>query len=93
MSEGLRLLPVAEGLCVQCATKHRILNPHNFWSMYYKMRFRIQHGRDATQADCVAHLSKTTQSVYREALGKFGRDWTEPPAGVDPIAEPYEKQK
>lgn len=40
-----------------CATEHGENQPHNYWSLFYGMRFKLRYGRDATHADAIAHLS------------------------------------
>lgn len=64
----MMMLPAAPGTCVHCATNHREHEPHNWWSIFYGMRFRMQYGRDATHADCVAHLPEETRCFYKKAL-------------------------
>ena len=85
----MMMLPAAPGTCCMCAMAHGEHDPHNYWSVFYGVRFKLKHGRDATHADVVAHLSEEIQQLYREALAEAGRPWREPPEGVEPIAEPY----
>lgn len=87
--QRFRMLPARPGTCSVCATKHDELTPHNFWSLTYQMHFKLRHGRDATHADACAHLPEPCRVNYREILPEFRKEWTEPPAGVEPIAEPY----
>ncbi len=87
---GLNLLPAKAGTCVHCATFHGVNDPHNYFSVFYGMRFLMTHSRDATHADCVAHLSDAIKAVYRAVIERRGLPWTEPPG--EPVAEPYEKQ-
>lgn len=53
----MRLLPAEPGTCAMCATAHDEREPHNRWSLFYQMRFKQKYGRDATDADAIAHLS------------------------------------
>lgn len=53
----MTILPAAPGLCAACATDHDEHTPHNYWSLFYGMRFKAKYGRDATHADAIAHLS------------------------------------
>lgn len=84
---GMMLLPAKAGTCAYCATAHGKNDPHNFQSVFYGMRFRGTFGRDVTHADCVAHLPKATQELYRTAMKTFDLTWTEPEG--DAISEPY----
>lgn len=85
---AMKLLLAAPGTCVHCATEHGEYDPHNWWSIFYQMRFKMTWGRDVTHADCVAHLSKATQAAYRQALRDKAPniEWTET---EEPIREPY----
>lgn len=86
-AQSMRMMPAAPGRCVHCATEHDEGAPHNFWSLFYGMRFKMKYGRDATHADCVAHLSPELQKRYRDILPTFGKSWTEPDG--EAIREPY----
>lgn len=91
-SGGMTLLPAKPGTCAVCATKHDEAAPHNYWSIFYGMRFKMAHGRDATHADCCAHMPENGRAAYRSVLGDFGKKWTDPPAGYEAIAEPADIQ-
>lgn len=84
--EGLMMLPPAPDRCPVCAGDHGKNDAHDFTSMHYQFRFNAQHGRSVTAADAVAHLSGEIRSVWVKTI-KQARLWTEPPYGVDPIAE------
>ena len=84
----MKMLPAEPGTCVHCATAHAEYEPHNYWSIYYQMRFKAKWNRAATHADCVAHLPKSSRSLYRRALEEYGYDWSEPVDG-EPLREPY----
>ncbi len=84
---AMMLLPAAPGTCVHCATDHGENDPHNYWSLFYGMRFKAKWSRDHTHADCVAHLPEAARLAYRNVLRERGIEWTEP--GDDPIREPY----
>ena len=79
------LLPPKPGTCPICATKHEAHLPHNAQSLYYQYRFYGVRGRWPTWADALAHCTSEMQAYWREALRE---NWTEPPEGVDPIADP-----
>lgn len=89
---GMFLMPSAPDTCPLCATAHGPTAPHNYWSIYYQVRFRVQHGRDATHADAVAHLPESVRQHYRMVLADFDCRWNEPPKGQEPIAEPLEQE-
>lgn len=82
----MKLLPAKPGSCAMCATEHGEHDPHNFWSLFYQMRFRMKYGRDATHADCVAHLAADRQGAYQEAVEHFRKEWS---SHDSPVAEPY----
>lgn len=84
--QGLMLLPPAPGKCQFCAVKHEPHEAHNAQSLYYGTRFLMQHGREATWADAVAHCEPEIRAQW-ERLLKERNAWTEPPAGVAVIAE------
>lgn len=84
---SMQLLPPSEDKCPVCAVEHEPTAPHNAQSLYYQMRFTGLHGRSATWADAVAHCDERTRDAWRVELVKRGA-WSEPPPGVDVIAEP-----
>ena len=85
----LKVMPAAPGTCAFCATEHNEFQPHNWWSVFYQVRFKLKWGRAATHADAVAHLTWSARDLYRCRLQERGIAWTEPPAGCGPVAEPY----
>lgn len=87
MGHSMKLMPAKKGTCCMCATAHEEHHPHNYWSLFYQMRFRMKYGRDATHADAVEHLPVEGQEIYRHLLAKHGQTWSEP--NGDPVAEPY----
>lgn len=88
---GMMLLPAAPGTCPLCATAHEPHFPHNAQSLFYGMRFKMEHGRDATWADAVAHCVAEMKAFWKGHLEALG-NWSEPPEGVAPIAEPCDKE-
>lgn len=90
---GMSLLPAASGTCAVCATEHLPDQAHNLHSLFYGVRFVGTYGRDPTWADAVAHLPPVIQRMWKKAVERTdGVSWTEPPEGVEPIAEPHEAQ-
>lgn len=88
-AKPFKLLPPADGLCRICAVDHKPDAPHNAQSLFYQMRFKLRYQRDGTWADALAHCKPTIVAAWKAELTK--RDaWTEPPAGVEPIAEPID---
>ena len=84
----MMLLPPAPDVCQICGVEHKPLEAHNAHSLYYAVRFKMAHGRDATWADAVAHLPDDMQLLWKAAISKsIDCKWTEPPDGVEPIAE------
>jgi len=88
---GMRLLPARSGTCVHCATAHGEHDPHNFWSLFYHVRFSAKWRRNATHADCVGHLPESTQRRYRSALEQQGHEWSEPEGTR--ACEPYARSE
>lgn len=82
----MQLLPPGPGKCRFCAVDHESNAPHNAQSMYYQMRFKMEHGRDGTWADAIAHLGVEAQLLVRNMLEQKNA-WTQPPDGVEPISE------
>lgn len=81
-----KFLPAAPGTCAMCGTNHEPHLAHNYWSIFYQMRFKAKYERDATHADTVAHLKEHEQQQWMTALKSKGVEWTE---HESPIAEPY----
>ena len=86
----MMLLPPPKDTCPICATKHDPGLPHNQQSLYYQYRFYGNRGRWPTWADAIAHCSEGMKEHWRTELQQMGA-WSEPPAGVDPIADPPEE--
>jgi hypothetical protein len=69
---GFKLLPVAPGLCRECAVDHEAEMPHDQASLHYQYHFYGEHGRWPTWADAMAHCTPEMQRVWKEELGKEG---------------------
>jgi hypothetical protein len=87
ITDPFRLMPPATNLCLLCAGDHPADQPHDPTTPYYQIRFSIEHGRAGTWADAAAHCDAPTRAMW-ERVGRGAGCWTEPPAGVAPIAEP-----
>lgn len=85
----MMLLPPREGLCRICAGDHKPNMPHNAQSLFYGMRFKMRYKREGTWADAIAHCSVDMRIFWENGLRERGA-WTEPPEGVEPIAEPID---
>ena len=73
IKEGkMYLMPAAPGTCPICATEHDPEMPHNQQSLYYQMRFKMEHGRGATWADAMAHCSAEIQAQWTAELKEYG---------------------
>lgn len=87
MNQSMHLLPPSKNVCPVCAIKHPSDQPHDYESLYYQMRFRMAHGRDATWADAMAHCTTEVQERWKRALESFGIRFTGPADG-EVIADP-----
>jgi hypothetical protein len=85
----MMLLPPAPGRCRICAIDHGPEAAHNAQTLFYQTRFNMRYGRAGTWADAVAHLPAELRAAWKEMLASDG-GWTEPPPGVEPIAEPID---
>lgn len=87
MSETFKmlLLPAKKGTCALCCVDHSEEFPHDQSSMFYKVRFALEHGRQPTWADAVAHTDDEMMKFWKESLVFFGH-WSDT---ENPIAEPY----
>lgn len=81
------MLPPAGDTCPICAAMHGAADPHDAQSLYYQLRFHAVRGRWPTWADAIAHCDEELQDAWRTELTRVGA-WTEPPTGVDVVADP-----
>lgn len=84
----MMLLPPPARVCPICSTKHEPELPHNATHLYYQYRFYGVRGRWPTWADAAAHCTPEIVKQWRDVMRSKGIDWTEPPAGVEPVADP-----
>ena len=66
------LLPPRADVCQECAVDHDPRLPHNQQSLYYQMKFKIEHGRDATWNDAMAHCTDDVKERWIEGLKIHG---------------------
>lgn len=71
MSE-MMLLPPRSDVCQECARSHDPSLPHDKQSLYYQVKFRLEHGRGATWADTMAHCTDEMKAIWTEELKKLG---------------------
>ena len=71
---GMTLLPPPTDCCQICAVKHEPHLPHNAQSIFYQVRFKIEHGRDATWHDAMEHCSEEMKALWKTALAEKGVD-------------------
>lgn len=86
--KSMKMLPPRKGLCQICAYDHLAIHPHNRDTLYYQMQFKGRFDREPTWADALAHCDARMRQMWNELLVRNGH-WSEPPEGVDPIAQEY----
>lgn len=63
IKHGMTLLPVQKGLCPECGGKHDPALPHEN-SLYYGVKFQMEHGRSPTRRDAMTHCSRGMQVCW-----------------------------
>lgn len=66
------LVPPPPNVCCECAREHPAEYPHDKQSLYYQMKFQMEHGRGATWADAMAHCPEQVKTIWTEELQKLG---------------------
>jgi len=66
------LMPAKKGTCPICAVAHEAHLPHNRDSLYYQTRFYMEHKRNATWADAMAHCTDEMKAFWIKSLKKAG---------------------
>lgn len=66
------LMPPPPGYCQQCAIPHAPEQPHNQQSLFYRMKFRMDHGREPTWHDAMAHCPDEVQAMWLKELRLLG---------------------
>lgn len=69
---SMMLLPPRLDVCQECAVNHDPRLPHNQQSLYYQMKFKMEHGRDATWNDAMAHCTDDVKERWIEGLKIYG---------------------
>lgn len=70
----MHMLPAKEGTCETCATAHDPDQPHNAQSIFYQMRFQLEHGRGPTWIDAMEHCTEAVRAVWTAELVKLSVD-------------------
>lgn len=72
MTSSMKLLPPAPNLCQECARDHPKDQPHNQQSLFYQVKFNMEHGRSPTWIDAMAHCSDETKELWAKHLAELG---------------------
>lgn len=70
----MTLLPPVKNVCQECAVDHAPGLPHNKNSLYYQMKFQMDHGRNPTWQDAMAHCRDLVKEIWIEELKKLGQE-------------------
>lgn len=71
-NKQFKLLPPHPEKCQECATEHDPELPHNKMSLFYQVKFNLDHQRSATWIDAMAHCSEEIKKHSTEALTELG---------------------
>ena len=71
MSSMILLSPRPD-VCQECAADHDPRLPHNQQSLYYQVKFKMEHGRDVTWNDAMAHCTDDVKERWIEGLKIHG---------------------
>lgn len=72
LASEMILLPPRSDVCQECARDHDPRLPHDKQSLYYQVKFKMEHGRGATWTDAMAHCSDEIKTAWTDGLKKFG---------------------
>lgn len=64
------LLKPAPGHCPECAREHRPELPHDKHSLYYAMKFKMEHGREPTWDDAMAHCTEEMKTSWKATMAR-----------------------
>jgi hypothetical protein len=70
----MTLLPPAPDKCQICASTHNEDEPHNAQSLYYQVRFQMEHGRSPSWLNAMEHCAPEVQAAWTAELEKLGVD-------------------
>lgn len=68
------LLPPSKDKCQECAVDHPPHYPHDATSLYYGVKFKMDHDRAHTWEDAMAHCSDGMKKFWEHELSKKGID-------------------
>lgn len=68
------LVPPPAGVCQECAVLHDPAAPHDAQSLFYGSKFMLDHNRQPTWADAMAHCSDETRAAWTVKLVELGAD-------------------
>lgn len=74
LGEGMFLLPPPSDKCQICAVDHSPKLPHNAQSLFYQVRFNMEHGRAPTWQDAMAHCDEAMRAAWTQGLKDLGVD-------------------
>jgi len=70
-AKPMMLLPPHPSLCQECAHEHAPEEPHNL-TLFYAVKFKMDHGREPTWDDALAHVSDELHELWRGGLVEHG---------------------
>lgn len=73
-AKPMMLLPPAPDKCQTCAVAHHPDYPHDASSLFYLVKFKMDHGREGTWNDAMAHCNAQMRAHWRRELKKRGID-------------------
>ena len=62
--DEIRILPPRPGGCKICGARHRPEEPHEYSSLYYKVKFYGSYRRFPTREDAAAHCPDAVRAAY-----------------------------
>lgn len=71
-AKPMMLLPPKKGLCQECATAHDPTHPHNAQSLFWGVKFKMEHGRDGKWKDAMSHCTEEMKALWTEELARLG---------------------
>jgi hypothetical protein len=74
MSGSMILLPPSPDKCQECAVKHEPGQCHDATSMFYGVKFKMDHGRSPTWKDAMAHCSDEVKKHWIKEISAMGID-------------------
>ncbi|MDO8391032.1 MAG: hypothetical protein Q7V57_11125 [Actinomycetota bacterium] len=87
-AHSMTLLPPAADKCQECAVDHPADWPHNPDSLFYKVKFNIDHGRVPTWRDAWAHCTPEVRRSWFDLLQPKLADLGMQPLPADELLDP-----